>query len=309
MDSELSSDDEQQQQHGIVTTETNNNRSTADMVSSFILHSPPGEFLEVLDDVKGILKDDTLIDDQVSKVFPKYTKRQLTPVKLEPSHEFSVILSDFNDLGQNRFYDPRYRKSFTYNHIAGSICDILPWTPDSSLAETWRCALELEWTKYSSEHYHEGAGSVFASTEQTNESTIILNACLEGHQFQPKKFWNGRWRSVWSISFNPAKDKQAELKGIIRLHVHYYEDGNVQLVSSRHCDQKLNITKPEQLAKDITDAVKKLENDYQRAISENYQTMSDTTFKALRRPLPVIRSKIEWNKLMGYKIGSELKQQ
>lgn len=290
MDSEESSDEQ---------------RTPADMVSSFIIHAPPGEVNEVIKDVKGIVNDDELTEEQIKKVLPKYMRLQLTPVKIEKDSDQSVILSTFNDLGNSKYFDPRSKQSFQYNHITETISDIQAWQPDSN-AEPWRSVMEQEWIKYTSEHYHEGTGSVFSSVDG---DIITMNACLEGHQFQSKKFWNGRWRSVWTISFNPAHDKQSDLKGLIRLHVHYYEEGNVQLVGSKHCDHRINITKPEQLANDIVDVVKEFENDYQRAISENYQTMSDTTFKALRRPLPVIRSKIEWNKLQGYKIGSELKQQ
>lgn len=296
MDSEDSSDEQR--------SDADQKRSPTEIVSSFLLHAPPGEFVEVLDAVKGIVKDESVIEAQRAKVFPKYTKMQLTPVKLDDTNH-ALVLSNFNSLGENRFFDPRTKQSFSYDHLTGSISDLAPWQPEQE-AESWRSALEEQWIEYSREHYHEGAGSVFSTFK---DEIVTLNACLEGHQFQPKKYWNGRWRSIWSIAFKPAKDEQVDLNGSIRLRVHYYEDGNVQLVSSRNCEQKITINKPEQVAKDIMEAVKKFENDYQRAISENYQTMSDTTFKALRRPLPVIRSKIEWHKLKSYKIGSELKQQ
>lgn len=51
---------------------------------------------------------------------------------------------------------------------------------------------------------------------------IMLNICIEDHQFQPKNFWNGRWRSQWHITFTNNAIAPCELKGLLKAQVRIY---------------------------------------------------------------------------------------
>jgi len=271
------------------------------IASNFITHAPPGEFNEVFNDVRILLNNDKLLKEEASGAFVHYNTDQFTPCKIEGT-DAPVLITKHGAVSDNTFYDPRSKQQFSYDHLRKEASNVEPHKGDNE-AETWRSSVDDAFKSYVKDHYPNGAYTVYGATSGDD---VTLTICIEDHSFQPQNFWNGRWRAEWSINFN-SNGGPSELKGLFKLQVHYYEDGNVQLVSNKEVTKDINVSSPGGLAKDIVKFVEDSETSYQRSIGENYQTMSDTTFKALRRQLPITRTKIDWNKIVSYRIGQELK--
>ncbi|KAF9013440.1 F-actin capping protein, alpha subunit [Cyathus striatus] len=271
--------------------------------SNFLLQSPPGEINDVLNDVRNIISDDDLLQDGLLPALREYNLAQFTTVDVPGTSHHSIISEAArvpSDEEQERFLDPRSKTTFIFDHLGLEATDPQPFQLDPE-SEPFRLALQTSVLSYMSSHFHDGVASVFSKQDQPKSFVIQLVA----NKYNPTNFWSGRWRSEYTVDLNEKK-----VQGKMFVNVHYYEQGNVQLTTTH--DVSFSLPSPivsanaDTAAKKILALIEDEEARYQISLNDSYQEMSEKLFKGLRRALPMTRQKIDWDKVLGYKLGAEL---
>jgi capping protein alpha len=273
--------------------------SEEDMIqiaNNFLLASPPGEFMEVVTDVRGLLPDDSLINDTAPITFREYNTEQMLQVY---NGDRDVLVSKHGEVSDSEYLDPRGGQVFTFDHIRQEVTGSRAIGGElDSAVEPYRSAADAAFEKYGREFYMNGTTAVYG---KKNGGDFVLTLCLSSSKFNPNNFWNGRWRSIWTATFKP--NGQVNVSGVMKVSVHYYEDGNVQLNTEVTKSASVAGGNPQATAENILKVIRKEEANYQQNVDNNYRTMGDTTFKALRRALPITRVLIDWNKILFMKMG------
>lgn len=149
-------------------------------------------------------------------------------------------------------------------------------------------------SSHASEHY---ATSSFGAFPMEDDSQIAI--ALVSNKYSPNNFWNGRWRSLYLYS-----PSNGAVMGSIKVDVHYYEDGNVRLLTDKSVSSTLSLNAS---ASEIVRHIAVTEKRYQEELNRGFGDLSEGAFKNLRRQLPVTRQKVEWEKISGYKVKESRK--
>ncbi|CAE6519829.1 unnamed protein product [Rhizoctonia solani] len=262
--------------------------------ASFILQSPPGEINDVISDLRTIVNDDDALQEGIQSSLEKYNQEQFVCVSV-PGQEHQVIVSGAGSIPESgRFLDPRSKTSFVFDHLTLTASEPEPVEVDAE-SEPFRSALEESTLKYLAEYFQEGVASVFAS----NPSTFIIQ--IVANKYNPQNFWSGRWRSEYTIDL-----EKGEISGKVLANVHYYEQGNVQLQTVYTPTFPLPTGLTPSSAPKILAIIGEKEGEHERALSDAYADLGEKSFKSLRRALPLTRQKLDWDKVLGYKLGAEL---
>ncbi|URD79627.1 F-actin-capping protein subunit [Musa troglodytarum] len=308
-------------------------KQKAEIAKWFLANAPAGEIQYVAKDVRSILGDDKIYEMAAAEAFPLHNKAHLLALEM-PNRSGDVLIATYGELDKNNYFDPRTAQVATVDHVKQVCTTVRPANDDelpSPYIEDFRSTLDAELSKYVGETYPKGVCAVYCISGKDAEgpgadfdlASGVISASFVGsanasslrfvgkdpdsgpHEFKGINQNNGIWQSIWNIEF---KDNMqfVEIKGKIQVGAHYFEEGNVQLDAKLECKDSTIFQSPEDSAVSITNIVRHHETEYLASLEASYVNLPDTTFKDLRRKLPVTRTLFPWQNTMQFSLTRDI---
>lgn len=263
------------------------NEERLQIVQHFMLSSPPGQFKDVSDDAKKLIPSGVLTEPLETGIARAYNNKN-NKVVTTPSGA-TATLSAAGEVDATHYVDTSNGSVFAVNHITMECHDDqIDSNMDASI-ELKRAALQASVDKYMKECYLDSnsAGCVYAKDGS-------LKVVITGEKTNLRNFWGGKWNSVWNVEWTVST---TTVTGDIKVHAHYFEDGNVQLQSAKNIEATAisDGAFTEAQADAIVTHIKNKENELNKNLDKMYFDLDQQTFKTIRRILPVTKLKMDWN--------------
>jgi capping protein (actin filament) muscle Z-line, alpha len=201
-----------------------------------------------------------------------------------------VVLCEDGYVSPGHFVDSKSLKQVSVDLVTGEVDEAGSGAPapagfsgeDGSAVEALRAELVGAAREYAAEVFsHRGVVHGGAEVFVKDGASVVV--VLSGVVARLDNFWAGQWRSRWVLA-------SGTLSGRMDVMTHYFEDGNVQMRTSKRVED-LKVTD----AADCLSKIREAEGEYYRNIAGLLAGAQEELLKDLRRQLPVTGVTMQWD--------------
>ena len=163
--------------------------------------------------------------------------------------------------------------------------------------ELKRVALQADIDTYIKEKFpcDAAAGSVYAKDG-------VLSIAITGERVNLRNMYSGKWNSQFTV--DKLSEDKATLNGEIKVHNHYFEEGNIQMQTAKPVSGKeITFSSEKELSEKIIAAITEVEQETQKALHFIVNTAHVSTLKELRKASTVHKVKMARNKNAAKMVG------
>jgi len=286
------SDDENEESYSAATDE-----QKLSIATYFIMSSPVGEVDFVVADTKRLVGNDEILSPEtISGILKDYNLEQYTSAYVPGEDNKKTLVCSHGQVSDVEYVYPNTGEILNFDHITREFTSKSDKKQEQSAYEGYRAAIEKSLAGYLDNTYkgNKATTAVYCTPDSSSEPGRI-NIVISASNTKISAYWTGGWVSNWAINVSNSGET-VDLEGDIKIHVHYFEDGNVQLHSAINKKIPVEIKKDTAAtASKIVNVIKIVEKNYQKELEDMYVNMHRVTFKEMRRFLPINRKPMEWN--------------
>ena len=258
----------------------------------YLLCSPPGQISDVLADVRKLMPDGLLTDDLVRAIFRTYNTDQY---KIVTNGDHRMILSLAGEIDASHYIDTVSGQVVGVDHVKQEVVpgDTRPLGGDMDASlEDKRHALQGHVQTYLDRQYDRNGDGQCTGVCAVYAKEGKLSVLISAERVNLRNYWSGSWRNT--IEVVPGDATSATVKATLKLYIHYFEDGNVQMHSTKEMESTVQFADADSFGGAVCGVISKFEDEIQGALEEMYRNMTGETFKDMRRVLPVTKDKMNW---------------